>query len=65
MLSNNLEAREPDRVAAEAMLNIAKDSGCCALRLNAGAWYFGAQVVRRGRNLRDSLTNVSRLEEVV
>lgn len=43
--------------AARALVHLADEAGCCALRLNAGCWYFGSQVAKTEQMLRADLRN--------
>jgi hypothetical protein len=46
---------ETDEKKAKALVELADRAGCCALRLNAGAWYFGSRVARTTQDLDDAL----------
>jgi hypothetical protein len=43
--------------AGQQLNSLADEAGCCALRLNAGSWYFGSQVAQTEQMLRADLKN--------
>lgn len=43
--------------AGRQLVCLADEARCCALRLNAGSWYFGSQVAQTEETLRNGLKN--------
>jgi hypothetical protein len=54
-----------DEEAAQHVVQLADNAGCCALSLNAGSWYFGAQVARTLQNLDEALKSPAIVKSLV
>jgi ribosomal protein S13 len=47
------------------LVDLADKAGCCALRLNAGSWYFGSQVAQTESQLKCDLKNMQNFASAV
>jgi hypothetical protein len=67
ILSGHADENDSDSAHAQAVIELADQAGCCALRLNAGSWYFGSQVAGTLRDLQTGIASAqalkTRLEE--
>lgn len=54
---------QENKEIAKRLVEMADDAQCCALSLNAGAWYLGAEIATTERRFEDCLKNVGGLKK--